>query len=154
MKSKSLITLILVTISIGGFSQEISFIYDEFGNRTGRKLLVIGKIDNENTADNDQNSSQHKNVVSFDKNQVATIDDVTVKVTPNPNEGKFIVSITNLREVRNAGFYLHSVSGTLVYECNDPSDSNSVDISSSEKGTYILTVVINGTKEAWKVIKL
>ncbi len=154
MKSKLIITFILITIGVSGFSQEISFTYDESGNRTGRSLLVIGKIDNEDTGNENQNVSRQKEdlTASFE-NQSATIDDITIKVTPNPNGGKFSISISNLNDGYKAGFYLHSMSGTLVYECKKPVELNPVDMSNSENGTYILTVFVNRTKEAWKIIK-
>ncbi len=150
MKKQNITLLImgmLLIFVVSGFSQTISFTYDEAGNRETR-VLVIQKI-NSNYSSNADDEQKSTNALI----ETIMIDDVKVTISPNPNGGKFDVTISNLGEQPNVEIYLHSINGTQIFTSKLVQTITTINITSRENGTYILTVVVNGTKENWKVIK-
>ena len=151
MKTKRLkTTLLLIAIVITNLvtAQTIAFTYDKAGNRLTRALLV-SKINN----DNDTNSGNNqKSTLTLDES--VTIDDIKVTISPNPNGGKFSVDISNsTNEQPNVEIYLHTMLGKQIFISKSTQPSTTINITNRKNGTYILTVVVNGTKEAWKIIK-
>lgn len=142
-----LIIGLLIMLAASGFAQSISFTYDETGNRLTRELL-IEKINNNESSDT---GDEQKTTLALDK--TITINDVEVTISPNPNGGKFEVSIGNLGEQPNVEIYLHTMLGKQIYKSEQVQPITTVNITNRENGTYILTVIVNGTKETWKVIK-
>lgn len=143
-----IVSLIMLCFNIG-FSQNVTYTYDDAGNRLTRALLVIQKI----TSATNNIESVEKSVNCISGNKSITIDNVVVKVSPNPNGGRFDVTIDKPKQQTKVGIYLHSLNGTLVYEENKANTTNTINITNRENGTYILTVTVNGSKETWKVIK-
>ncbi len=136
--------MLLASVTYG---QTIGFGYDDAGNRESR-TLTIEKITEANDSGQTQESDD-----SFDIFKSVTIDDVKVIVSPNPNEGRFSIRFINLTEGIQPRVLLHSMSGKPVFENENQQSLINVDVSDRENGTYILTIIINGKKEAWKVIK-
>ena len=150
MKNQSLTLLIMgmmLIFAASGFSQTISFTYDEAGNRLTR-ALVIQKINN--TVSYDTDDEQKRSIALV---ETMTIDDVEVTISPNPNGGKFDVAISNPGEQPNVEIYLHSMTSTQIFNSKHVKATTTINITNRENGTYILTVIVNGTKETWKVIK-
>lgn len=137
---------LLSMLAVAGFSQSVSFTYDAAGNRVTR-ALTLQKI-NSNAGSLNDSTEKHTALI-----EAITIDDVEVTISPNPNGGKFKVSISNLNDQSNVKIFLHTMTGKLVFETIKPKPITTVNISNRENGTYILTVIVNGTSEAWKVIK-
>ncbi len=128
---------------------QITFTYDAAGNRISR-ALVIKKVNTNkgNTLSNDI----YKNFLDLDED--TTIDNVKVVISPNPNGGKFSVTINSLNKQPNKiEIYLHTMLGKQIYHTKQATRLTTIDITNRKNGTYILTVVVNGTKETWKVIK-
>ena len=141
----------MILYSLTGFSQSVSFTYDAAGNRLTRSLTIL-KITNNNTSENNDHFKLSAQT-TLSVNEPITINDLLVSISPNPNGGKFEVKIDNFSPNTIVDIYLHSIEGKLVYENNKAKSVNSINISTRENGTYILTVLVNGTKETWKVIK-
>ena len=142
-----LIIGMLIMLTTTAFSQSIVFTYDKAGNRITRALL-IEKISNDRGA---SSSEEQKSMLALE--ETITIEDVKVTISPNPNGGKFNVTINNLSQYSNVELYLHNMLGKQIYYSKQPLLVNTVDITNQQNGTYLLTVIVNGTKETWKVIK-
>ncbi len=150
MKKQHLTLLImgmLIIFTANGFSQTISFTYDDTGNRLTR-ALTIQKINNNDSYDADDDQKSTNELI-----ETITIDDVKVTISPNPNGGKFDVAISNPGDQPKVEIYLHSITGTQIFSSAQVQPITTVNITNRENGAYILTVIVNGTKEAWKVIK-
>ena len=148
MKIKILITAIILLMGSGfAFSQSISFTYDEAGNRLTRELEIKKINPNNNSDSGDEQKSSYASV------ETITINDVEVTISPNPNGGKFEVSIRNPGKQPNVKIYLHTMLGKQIYSSEQVQPITTINITNRKNGTYILTVIVNGTKENWKVIK-
>ncbi len=138
---------LLIMLTTTAFSQSILFTYDSAGNRISRGLWVEKINDNGNSNSGDE----QKSTITLD--ETITIDEVDVTISPNPNGGKFSVAITNLSNNTNVEIYLHSMLGKQIYNTEQVSQITTIDITNNPNGTYILSVVVNGTRETWKIIK-
>jgi len=143
-----LITGLLFTFTVTGFSQTIAFTYDNAGNRLTR-ALIVEKVNNNNTPESESNLKSTELL-----NESVTINNIKVSISPNPNGGKFSVDISNsTNEQPNVEIYLHTMLGKQIFISKPAQPSTTINITNRKNGTYILTVVVNSTKEAWKIIK-
>jgi len=81
------------------------------------------------------------------------VGEVQVQISPNPNGGQFKVTLQGITISTDAKLYLHAANGQLILEKEKLQAMNNIDIRHKQNGTYILTFLINGRRESWKVIK-
>ncbi len=129
-------------------AQTVQFGYDESGNRISREIVLM-KTTNAPLNPDDPNANGREIVAIHE----VEIGDVQVQISPNPNGGQFKVTLQGINEVTDAKLYLHSENGQLIVEKEQLKAVNDIDVRHSQTGTYILTLIINGKRESWKVIK-
>lgn len=149
MKMKILKTVLvfigLVCIVQTGFSQnKVSYTYDAAGNRTNRTIVMQSK----STAQPGGNE-QIERTTSFSE----TLADITVRIYPNPTEGRIRIEIANLPKDETADLSLYSLSGQLIVSKKDITSFEEIDISGHRKGVYILKIKAGKQKTEWKIIK-
>ena len=145
MKLKQLRMLLLLMAISPTFtlmSQVISFEYDQSGNRILREVIYLKTIDTENG-----DTSFYKS------HQAEYLDNFIITISPNPNGGKFTVEVDNLNLKYHFEIYIHTLVGALIYENNNASNFNKIDISKYKNGTYILTLILDKERKNWKIIK-
>ena len=138
-----------MSFSIVITAQSVSFGYDASGNRTSRDIIYL-------------KSSEYTDQELNEQQLIEVLSTVEVTISPNPNGGRFKVSLKNLSALKTENLqegparlqlFLHHLSGNLVFEIKELNAINEVDISDRENGTYILTIFIGGERRTWKVIK-
>ena len=147
MKTKILKTA-LVFVSLAfvvqtNFSQnKVSYAYDDAGNRISRTIVMQSK-----SPEQPKEQTESKTVLS------ETLADVTVKIYPNPTEGRIRVDILNPPDGETANMDLYSVSGQLIVSKRNIASSTKINISGQQNGVYILQIVIGKQHTEWKIIK-
>jgi len=139
---------VLFLFQLTANAQDVSFGYDDNGNRISRDIIWLPAVVTQPNPD-DPNANGREILAVHE----AEIGDVQVQINPNPNGGQFKVTLQGINETFDAKLYLHSANGQLIVEKKHLKTENDIDIRHSQNGTYILTMIINGKKESWKVIK-
>lgn len=149
-----ILTTVLIFISGAVSAQEtVSFGYDATGNRTSRTIILEEmKTERENLSDTSfikQSEIKENDVYKYS----TKISDRTISIYPNPNGGMFKVSIEGGAAELNGHIQLHTLNGNPVFDEPALQPETNVDITGQPNGTYILTIIIDGRKEVWKVVK-
>ncbi|MCL2289388.1 MAG: T9SS type A sorting domain-containing protein [Bacteroidetes bacterium] len=84
---------------------------------------------------------------------VETLDQVKIKIYPNPTTEKVTLEISGWGDLQTGVFKLYSLVGQLLQEQPVRSFTTTVSLTGMPAGTYILKVHINDRVEDWKIIK-
>ena len=154
-KYSILLTALLTVFSLQTIAQksEVHFAYDASGNRITRTITLKEKKKEPKQETDTTNLKQTEKEDNEIVKHIATIGEMTINIYPNPNGGMFKVSINGWDNKITASLQLHTLSGTEIVEKEHLHPETKVDISDQPKGTYILTLIINGKKEVWKLVK-
>lgn len=139
---------LLIMLRLTALSQDVTFGYDACGNRISREI-VLPPMTQPQTAP-DAKPANGRQVLEVSETE---INNVRVVIAPNPNGGQFTVKISGMQPETDAVLYLHTNNGQLIVKKEELQAENKMDIRNRQNGTYILTLIINGRKESWKVIK-
>lgn len=112
---------IVVYYFCSSFGQNVSYAYDEAGNRVKREIVLQTRAAEEFT--NESYSEM--------------LEDRGIRIYPNPTEGQLTVEITGDGACR---FDIYNISGQQVLTTNSGPGRVALDISSQPKGLYILRV--------------
>jgi hypothetical protein len=141
-----LVIIFLFQLSVN--SQTVSFGYDACGNRISREIM-LPPMTNVQTNPDHTNSGERELTDLYE----TEVGEVQLQISPNPNGGQFKVTVPGISTDTDAKLFLHATNGQLVVEKERLEITNNIDIRHNQNGTYILTFIINGKKESWKVIK-
>ncbi|MCK4664662.1 MAG: T9SS type A sorting domain-containing protein [Bacteroidales bacterium] len=130
----------------------MEFIYDDSGNRIMRHIIELKDRDNI-PEDSTQMAYNWDFTDTTALKYTEMINNISITIYPNPNGGMFKVVLGNTENNTKASLYLHSLSGSLVFEKGPIKQVTDVDIRNQKNGTYILTIIVNHKKKTWKVIK-
>jgi len=126
------------------FPQEVVFSYDECGNRISEEVIVLKDF----TAENGKPGFKNWESVHF-----ADVQNVRISITPNPTGGHFTVHLKNFQPDNEARLELHDIYGEIILIRKNLSSTNQIDIDRQRKGTYVLSIIIDGIRKTRKVIK-
>jgi hypothetical protein len=97
--------------------------------------------------DSDETWEEEKLFVDF-------LNDLQVKIFPNPTRGQLAIEITGA-DSENVQITVFSVSGELLLTKQATASARTaVDLSAFPTGNYILVLTINGTNQQYKIVKL
>lgn len=155
MKTITLILLLASSLTLSA-QNEVTFTYDDAGNRTDRNIIVLvpESTPNDSTlktgdlSDLPQSPEQTSSATI-----VETIGQTDVRIFPNPTGGKFTVEIEATGEESAGALQLHSLSGEKIIDLENPGRRTEVDLTGRPAGAYILSISIGGKTQIWKVIK-
>ena len=154
MKKLFLILFALIAFPLAMLSQEhnaIEFDYDEAGNRTLRHTIyLLTTIIKEGAITDTLQNNETTNPNPADE---VTIDDIVVRIYPNPTMGRFTVSLDNLSETDQVPYSLYTLTGQLISQGQIINNETVMDIQDRENGTYLFKLAINSETTTWKVIK-
>jgi|WetSurMetagenome_2_1015567.scaffolds.fasta_scaffold00864_13 hypothetical protein len=138
MKRKYFFILALIFLcSINSIAQtSVVFAYDENGNRTSRSISV----------------TQVQTKSDVDTTQTPDIEDLSVKIYPNPTKGILKVETISLPENSKILATIYDTQGNMICK-KYLSQSDEVDISNEPDGIYILTINISTCNYKWKIVK-
>ena len=154
MKKLFLILFALIAFPLAMLSQEhntVEFDYDEAGNRTLRHTIyLLTTIIKEGAITDTLQNNETTNPNPADE---VTIDDIVVRIYPNPTMGRFTVSLDNLSETDQVSCSLYTLTGQLISQGQIINNETVMDIQEHENGTYLFKLAINSETTTWKVIK-
>ena len=128
--------------------------YDEAGNRVLRTVFVLSapnsspKQQKSNDLPPDTEESDELGIVYVDK-----VGDIALKIFPNPTTSVVELQIEGEHGEIEGTVTFYNLSGAKIGEQRITSYRTEIDMSSYSVGTYLATVVINGKKNYWKVVK-
>ena len=155
----SVIIAIFLAVSLQAISQEpntVIFSYDASGNRITRETIYFPPKSEKPVKGpkEDTTGITNPDVLKTEiVKHTANVGTITINIFPNPTGGMFKIVFEGWEKETKAGLHLHTLSGTEVKKIETLEQETNIDITSQPKGTYILTVIVNGKKETWKVVK-
>ncbi|MCD4746095.1 MAG: T9SS type A sorting domain-containing protein [Bacteroidales bacterium] len=154
-KYSILLTALLTVFSLQTIAQksEVVFTYDASGNRITRTIILEEKKKEPKQEIDTTNLKQTEKKDNEIVKHTTTIGEMTINIYPNPNGGMFKVSIDGWDNKTTTLLQLHTLSGTEIVKKEHLQPETPVNISDQPEGTYILTLIINGKKEVWKLVK-
>jgi hypothetical protein len=145
--------IFLFSLNFLGLSgQTINFHYNASGNRESRYIVLQTAKNslNEFTEDSKGNNfTEDSKANEFE----AVLEEVTIKIYPNPTDGELNVRISGMTQHEAVSYQLFSQSGILIQTNKDIGSQFSVDLSSHAGGLYILKLMINEKASVWKILK-
>lgn len=134
--------LFAILASIDAYAQNrIVYTYDNAGNRLTRQKEIV--IQTRGVSDGEEEPSIYEEEIVETK----------ITIYPNPTKGMLRVDISGVERFENAQISLYSLTGNLLQQWADASQSNAIDLSSQAQGMYILQIAIDGKVSNWKIIK-
>ena len=150
----TLIAALLITVlSMQSLAQQVVCEYDDSGNRISRTIeWDEEKIKPETVFDTTlykQDELTEDDIVKHS----AILGEQKINIYPNPTKGTFKVGFEGWEKELEITIQLHSLNGNLIFDKQVNNSITSLDIVNQPNGTYILTIIIEGEKEIWKIIK-
>ena len=136
-----------------GAQTEVVFSYDQSGNRTMRTIQWEEEITDTIPVKDSTEQITEKTGKIDDENLTALFGEMKVSVYPNPTVGDFQVIVEGWKPEADITMTIYSMQGALVLESKILQARTPVSISSRKDGIYILSVIVDGKKEKWKMIK-
>lgn len=130
--------LICILIPALSYAQEISYTYDNAGNRIKREIVM-----------DPQNIKSRSSEESFQE----SLSSQSVKIYPNPTIGHLKIEFSNYSEDSNYILDLFNTQGQSLYHFQPRSSITEIDITDRQAGLYILKITIDSNESTWKIIK-
>jgi hypothetical protein len=144
MKKKILFLGVFALFASATAAQSVWFFYDETGNCTSRRIIMLSASDDALRADGS---------ASLFEEQIDT--DLQVKIYPNPTEGLLQVEISgNTDDEVPAILSVFNTGGKQLQIQQAVSNLTLVNLSSYPKGIYILRLLVKDKPTDYKIIKL
>ena len=148
---KTLFTILLLITYIQTFSQifsQIEYIYDEAGNRHIRKLIdmsdkTLGR--NDSTSESDTTIIEERNELTYNFSA-----DSKISVFPNPVKQTLNIQTENINTI---DISVIDFSGKTLMNKKNSDSWNLLDLSMLPPGSYILSIIADGKKTDWKILK-
>ena len=131
---KTLVTLFFATLACAASAQKVTYDYDNAGNRVSRAPYV-GSADR-----------QREPIT-------AEVGGSSVRIYPNPTEGRLSVEVSGLERVKAASVTVFTAQGQVIMRKDIASSPTDIDISGQVNGVYVMRVSIDGHNSSWKIIK-
>lgn len=144
---KEIATPFEVSLFVPHFRGEGQFLYtyNKKGNNTLRER---------NTVYLQKASPKNKKVIKKSIHPtMEVIDDITIKVYPNPTKGNIWIEILDANPRNDISFTVVTINGTLVTNGNFSANTASIDLNNYPIGIYLLKIKIDGKTSEWKLIK-
>jgi hypothetical protein len=123
---------------------QVSFGYDAAGNRVNRVIDMQFRS---------QKAEEKVEEKVEQKTHSEILKDFSIKIYPNPTKGDLTVEIMNLPEGKTANLRLYDMSGNLVLQKTNITDTEYLNISNRPNGIYLMRIAAGDSSTEWKIIK-
>lgn len=123
------------------FAQNISYRYDNSGNRIERKLIEL------------KSSSKSDGVDQQEEIFEESLPGLEIKIYPNPTEGHLMVTISPLDDAPEGKITITKLDGRMVLTKKVEGPSTSLNLSDQPTGYYIMTIAVGTETSVWKILK-
>lgn len=124
----------------GLLCQNIKYSYDNAGNRVKREIVLPQR----NMPDGHVKAKVPVSEMLGNKN---------IRIYPNPTSGVLKIEVAGFEDSDKGNLSIFNLSGQQLLNSDIISTFTELDISSSQKGVYILLINLNGESTTWKIIK-
>ena len=161
----SLLIIIFCCTSIFAGAQNVTYLYDDSGNRTYRTINmpvmspppqdstetvietpeedIVASIQNtENKDENEKSQEIYTDALS----------ETLITIYPNPTKGLLAVKISNLPQHSISSLTLFDMHGRVITQ-QPLLDENKLDISAQPAGAYIMQITVGDEVTSWKIVK-
>ena len=138
---KTLIFMSLLLMAVSISAQNVSYTYDNAGNRTARVIKL-------NPAPPQPQAAPQAVTALTD-----LIAEKAITIYPNPTKGILSVEIKDYTAKLQAEFRITDLSGKTIFNRKANSAIQTFDLSRHAAGIYLLQIRINGESVVWKIIK-
>lgn len=122
----------------------VVYAYDAAGNRVSRSIVMPAKISNPSITKDSTNGP-----VYFD-----SFKDAKVKIYPNPTRGLINFEVVDFQSDYSFNLIILDIAGKIVYQKENVKSVDQIDVSSLNKGNYILKISLGNEIREWKILKL
>jgi hypothetical protein len=145
-----LIVLFIASLSVvqGQAILQREYDYDNAGNRTVRKIISFPPAKSPGEKSTNSQSDMDDDTFYEDK-----MGNMSLKIFPNPTTSVVKFQIEGIQGEIEGKLMLYNLLGVMVSEQRISSYYTEVDMSSYPTGTYLATMLINGEKTYWKIVK-
>lgn len=137
---KFTLSLLIIAVAFCVEAQDVSFAYDEAGNRIKRELSISGPIKAKSRSSDD------------DKSFYDSVGERIIKITSNSG-GIINISVQNFAKQDNGCIEVYSMSGILLLAQKISDTLTTIDIGSQPNAVYLLKVIVNDNQTVWKIMK-
>ena len=100
-----------------------------------------GCISSKAVSHNSTRSNVQKNFAILDNVQLRTDNDMNLKISPNPTNGKFTLTISNYQSsIINSQLSIINAQGEVIYKSEITNPKSEIDLSSQPSGIYIVSI--------------
>jgi hypothetical protein len=131
--------LLLIKAVAFGQTTKVEFAYDAAGNRTSRQIVTIPA-----------KSAFLNDTIAISEEKMG---EKTFKLYPNPTNGVLTMGISHLDAGESVKIMITDMTGRTILKEVQNNPNFKIDLSSSPKGFYLLTVLIGDQRKEWKIIK-
>jgi len=158
MRKVQLILPIIISISTLGLSQDISYSYDNSGNRVLREVIEIPAaplaIDSTTVNVEDPKSKKGTGSVAPVNPVLSSLPDGReVNIYPNPTRGQLQIEISEIKEGETGKLLILSMEGKIIEHRAIKDRTIPVDLSRQARGNYILSLRLGEQKKEWQIVK-
>ncbi|NOU47242.1 MAG: T9SS type A sorting domain-containing protein [Bacteroidales bacterium] len=139
-----LFSLSLLLFTLSSYAQNVTFNYDESGNRITR--LIVNKELKETLAD----TILPETSIKLANQQ---LENLTIAVYPNPTTDNIHIVFAGLVGDASAEGYLYSMNAELLASFKLIDSNSTIEMQQYTAGIYFLKVRKNNKVESWKIIK-
>lgn len=136
-----LLTLIL-SIFCAQLSAQVSYTYDNAGNRLSRTIIMPGGA-----------SKVRKGIATDSTAQKDAISNHEITIYPNPTKGLLKVQINGLTDTDMATIALSDIKGNVLITRRVGESIETLDITSMPDGVYLIKIIYGTDVKIWKIIK-
>lgn len=136
---KKLLFILLCFIpALTTFAKQISYAYDNAGNRISRQLVVTKNV---------------KSVADTTKYVSDLLAEKNIRIYPNPTKGSLKIAIDGLDSDEVVEISLYDMNGKCIIKQLTEESITVIDISSRQAGLYMLHLACGKEETTWKIIK-
>lgn len=128
----------LLIISNIAVAQEMSFVFDNAGNRVDR-VITLEPQKNKSRAGGNYLTEE--------------IAEKRIKIYPNPTEGNLKIEICGYTDDISYSLEVFGTNGQLIYHSFPQSSVTEIDLTDHSSGVYLLKIGVGKSFSTWKVIK-
>lgn len=139
-KPKFTLSLLVIAVAFCVEAQNVSFAYDEAGNRIKRELSISAPIKTKSRSSD------------ADRPFYDTVGERIIKITSN-SDGIINISVQNFEKHDNGSIEVYSMSGILLLAQKISDTLTTIDIGSQPNAVYLLKVIVNDNQTIWKIMK-
>lgn len=142
MKHSCLLLTILSLFSMAGMAQnKIAYTYDDAGNRTSRKVVILAPL------------SQETKSAGAPAPVEEELGEQKITVYPNPTKGELAVEVTGGDTKDEIRMVLYNVQGSQLQNKGCVAGKTRIDMSAYPTGLYILRIITGNKTVEFKIIK-